>query len=484
MMEGVHVRDGGERHLDVGKCATAQARCGASESHIMNARTLCFTVLLLLASPLTAWCQQPDSPSGETLTLEQAVALALRDNRQVRNAALEVEKSADQLAAARTRRLPEFKFSVLGTQLLTPIDFRFEKGAFGTYPDIGPIPDKDTAISTPRRPTAVISGEINQPLSQLYRIGLNIKQLGIGREIASQQARLQQQTVINDVKRSYYAILQTQSALRAAEESIRLNQELDRVTGEYVLQRVALKSEHLDVKTRLAKSEYDALTLRDQLASQKEQLNQLLGRDVRTEFHVNPAPEVGGDEVDLVAARERALARRPEIQEARLKVKQAEVDRRAKKSEYIPDVSLTFRYLSPQNVNFVPRHIASVGVLVSWEPFDWGRKRRELAEKNNIIEQARIGLREAESVALIDVNSKYRKLQQARQLLGIGRLTQEAAREQARVMTNRYAAQAALLKDALHAQTSLVEADHQYQQALLSFWTAKADFEKALGGDQ
>jgi outer membrane protein TolC len=35
----------------------------------------------------------------------------------------------------------------------------------------------------------------------------------------------------------------------------------------------------------------------------------------------------------------------------------------------------------------------------------------------------------------------------------------------------------------LQAQSSLAEADRQYKQALLSFWTAKADFEKAIGAN-
>jgi outer membrane protein TolC len=40
------------------------------------------------------------------------------------------------------------------------------------------------------------------------------------------------------------------------------------------------------------------------------------------------------------------------------------------------------------------------------------------------------------------------------------------------------------LKDVLQAQTSLANADYDYQKALLSFWTAKADFEKAIGEER
>ena len=449
----------------------------------MSARTLCAVVCLLIAAPLPAHSQQADSTTVEILTLEQAVALALRDNRQVRQAGLEVGKFEDRIAATRTRRLPEFKLDVMAGQLLTPFDFRFEKGALGTYPDLGPIPDTTTTIRTSRQPTAVVIGQVNQPLSQLYRIGLNLKSLEIGKEIAGQRVRTQNQTIVNQVKRAYYALLQTNTTLQAASESIRLYEELDRVTGEHVLQQVALKSESLDVKMRLEQSRYEALTLGDQLASQKEQLNQLLGRDIRTEFTVTPVSQPSNYEVDLTAARERALAQRPEAAEARLKVQQAEYDRRIKKSEYLPDVSLSLTYLSPQSINSIPKQIASAGIMVSWEPFDWGRKKRELAEKSKTIDQASTSLRDTEERVLLEVNDRFRKVQQARQLVVIGRLAEEAAREQLRVRSNRYAVQAALLKDVLLAQTSLADAHSQYQQALHTFWTARADFEKALGDE-
>src|SRR5262245_645898 len=96
----------------------------------------------------------------EVLTLEQAVTLALGENRQVKSASIEVEKYSDRLAALRTRRLPEFKFTTLASQLLTPMSFTFEQGAFGSYPGIGPITGKTAEITQPRRQTFYINGHV------------------------------------------------------------------------------------------------------------------------------------------------------------------------------------------------------------------------------------------------------------------------------------------------------------------------------------
>jgi outer membrane protein TolC len=50
-----------------------------------------------------------------------------------------------------------------------------------------------------------------------------------------------------------------------------------------------------------------------------------------------------------------------------------------------------------------------------------------------------------------------------------------------RVSVNKYKLKAALLSDALQTQATLADTDYQYQQALLAFWTARAEYEKAVG---
>lgn len=423
--------------------------------------------------------------ASEVLTLDQAITLALRDNRQIKSSQLAVGKVDDQRASARTMRLPTFNLYVLGSQQLASLNFTFNRGVLGTYSGVGPIPAQTTTLSTPVRPTAVIIGSVTQPLSQQHRIRLNLDQLKLSKAVAEEELRQQEQTVANDVKQLYYGIVLSQSAIKTNEHSVALYRELERMTDEYVTQQVALKSQSLEVKTRLARTEYDGLNTRNQLAAQKEQLNNLLGRDIRTQFEVSPVLEPTTFEMDLPAAQNRALDQRPELKEARLKVKQADLDRRIKKSEFIPDVSLGLNYVSPRNFDdFVPKNFATAGVVVSWDIFDWGKRNHELDAKRKTIEQAQAALQETESKVLIDVNTKFRKLQQTKQLLRVARLVQDTARENLRVAENKYKLQAVLLSDVLQTEASVADADHQYQQALLAFWTAKAEFEKALGQDK
>ena len=283
------------------------------------------------------------------------------------------------------------------------------------------------------------------------------------------------------MKQAYYAILRTQSALASSEENLKFDRELDRTTEQYVTEKTALKSDSLDVKAKIAQEEYNNLMLRDSFTSQKEQLNDLLGRDIRTDFSVAELPEATIIEANLDAAQAQALSARPELAEARLTVQQAELNRRITKTQYIPDVSLAVNNLSLTNVNLLPSNVAAAGVLVSWDPIDWGRRRHQLASASKTIEQSKNSANETEAQILVEVAAKFRKLGETRALLHATTLQRDAEREKLRVVMNQFEQKTALLKDVLEEKTSLESVTDQYNQASLSFWTAKADFEKSLG---
>ena len=435
-------------------------------------------VLLLVIGSVEVFSQERTSQPNETLTLDQAIALALRDNHGIKIARLAVEKSDNEISAAKTFRLPSLHAYSLFSGNLAANEVKVPNLTSTLFPGLGPF----FSLNVERKPTALIGAAVIEPLSQQYRIGLQIKLERLSREVAQAKLRQQQNETIDQVKKAYYAVLQTQSGLSSLQEALKSYRELDRITGDYVVQQAALKADQLTVQTRLARVQYEELELTSRMATQKEQLNSLLGRDVGAAFEVTGTPEFVSFQADLTEARRVALEKRPELQQARLLIQQATLDRRIKKSHYIPDVSAGFTYLTARNFSdAVPKNFANVGVAVTWEVFDWGRKKNELAAKDKAIEQANAGLKETEDQILIDVGDKLRKVQLAGQALRVARLSEDSAKENLRVSTGRYKFQAVLLSEVLQSQASLAEASHEYQQALLTFWTAKAEFEKALG---
>ncbi len=153
---------------------------------------------VLLAIPIAAWSQQVPSASVEVLTLEQAITLALRENHLVRNAELAVGKAGDALAATRTLRLPSTHLYALVSQQLVKQDSSPDNPLSNIFPGVGPF----FSIGLPRRPTATVAGLILQPLSQQYRIGLDIEQARLARYVESEKRRQVRQSAVDEVKRS------------------------------------------------------------------------------------------------------------------------------------------------------------------------------------------------------------------------------------------------------------------------------------------
>jgi outer membrane protein TolC len=450
---------------------------------IMKSKYLLLIITIAICSSAIPSLAQQAAPEIPLLTLDDAVSTAVNNNRIVKNSVLEAEKFDFRVSTMRTRRLPQFQFAVLGGQLLHSFDFTFEPGVFGTYPNVGPIPSKDTKIRSPSRFTTYVTGAFDQPLSQQYKIGLGIRVTELGRDIAKEDVRAERQKIAAGVRSAYFELVATQAGVDAAREAVKTLEEAKRVTAEHEAQKTVLRADVLEVDARLSKAQYDLSVAENGLATQHEYLNQLMGRNVATPFRVNPLPEEDDTTLTLEAARERAAYTRPEIRTAQLKEKQANYDRRLAKAEYIPDLSLSLRYQGLDNVKVLPANVATAGFLLTWEPFDWGRRHNQVVEKTKTVEQARNGLRETESQIAVEVGAKYRKWKEAALLLKATRTGHEAAAEEFRVTSNKYKEQAALIKDLLQAQARSSETEFQYQQALSSYWSALAELRKAMGDE-
>ncbi len=434
--------------------------------------------LVVFAAGISAG-QEASSPS--VLTLEDAIRLAVANNRTLKIVSLEVDKSKWQIAEVKTKRLPSFSGTVLGSQLLNEVSFNFPAGAFGNIPGVGPFPTTDTKITTPRQPVAYVMSQAKQPLSQLYKINLGVRAQELSAKIAGEKARAERQSLIKDVKQAYYAILQSESELEAAEANVKQYQELDRVVLQRVSQEAALKSDSLDVKAKFANEKYKLVQLRNTLDSRKEYLNNLLGRDIRTEFETEKVPVASFEEVDLKLAQSRALEQRPELKQAELSMRQAAYDRRMAKADYIPDVGVAFNYSSNFNIDVLPRNMTSIGFELKWEPWDWGRRKDVVNQKKVTETQAQTQLHELQAQVLIDVNTRFRKLEESRMLISVAQSERDAAQQRLREVTNKYGEQSVLLSDVLQQQAKAASASDDYQQALLGFWSAKSEFEKSLG---
>src|SRR5256884_2919833 len=300
---------------------------------------------------VAALCQfqfaMAQSNGATVLTLDEALLLARSNNRDLKQFGLEVGKQREALGEAKTHLYPRFDTSVLAAQLLAPLDFTIRKGQFGTFPGTGPIPGSNTDLHTPARPIAIASVTATQPLTQLIRIHLSAADQRLKVDAAQLSFDQREQKLADDVRQSYYQVLQSQIQYESQQSVGKYLEELLQLTERRFSQHAVLEAERLSVKAELAKATYQLTTIEDRLADGKEVLNHLLGRSVQTEFSVEPVPATLPEQENLPAARATALEHRPEIKLAANRVHQAELATKSEKTHYIPDVSLQASYFSP-----------------------------------------------------------------------------------------------------------------------------------------
>jgi outer membrane protein TolC len=416
---------------------------------------------------------QEHSGDVPVLSLSQAVQIALEHNRPVTMARLDIDKSKWALAQTKTKRFPAISTYLFASGDITSPTFNFPAGSFGF--------DKPQKFKLSSGVTGYASVQAAQPISQLYQIHLAIREQELSVDYSGEQYKGKRQSVAASVKQAYYAVLQTESALEAQQAMVKQYEETDRVTQDYLAKESVLRSDSLEVKAKLAQSQYQIIQLRDTLDTQKEQLNELLGRDIDIPFQAEPVPPMTAAEMDLKAARQTALERRPEVKEAEIDTHRADYDRKLSRAKYIPSVGAAIHYLDPINTEILPQNILSAGMELTWDPFDWGGRRDEVKQKDVSVQQSRYQLQETKAQVTLDVDNSFRKLDESRSMLAVAQAGKDAANEKLREVNDAYKHSAVLLRDVLQQQAAVANADHDYEQSLLAFWNAKALFEKALG---
>lgn len=437
--------------------------------------------LSVIVYTLPARAGETEQGKPETLTLEEALSIALSNNLSVENAVIEVNKAGDLVKAAKTKLYPEFNVGAYESYHLTNEAFTFKKGAFGDFPVIGPIPAETTKITTTPDFTTFLNASVAQPITQLYEIWLYVKQRKVEQSLYEEELRAKQQEVAEYVKKEYYNILKSESSLAAEREKIIFLRELYELVNRYVAVGRALESESLEVKARLGKAEYDEFKTKNDMATEKEKLNKLMGRDIDTDFTVTPVSGAEPVVINPVEAGEIAIEQRPEVNAAELGIKFAENEVDIKKSKYIPEVGIQLEYTANLDVELLPENTSTVALFAKWEFFDWGRRQAEIAEKKKEVIQAENRLDESMSDVLIDVNSKIRKLEESAALIDVAEMEQAAAKERLRVTMNKYKVESAILQEVLEAESSLEEKNKDYQEAVLEYWNSRAELEKAMG---
>lgn len=424
----------------------------------------------------------PNLRAAEVLTLDAALDAAARNNRAVAIAKLGQQKSSLEVNVARTRRWPVFSANVLASQSVVRSGLTLERGILGDYANVGPIPGRTTTLNVPRRPSAIIYATAALPLSQQYRIGLGIEMAKVGESAAAQNAQVQELDAAVQVRTLYLSILQLHSRRRSLESTRTFLERLQIEVANNVAQKTALTADLSLVKAQIAEVELGLVKLRDPIESQRAELNRLMSRDPDDAWEpVEVVPEDPAA-AELPELQAKARAQRPELQLAALQTKKAGLDARMKNAERIPDLNLSYTSLTTANLSStLPSGLGFAGFQLTWDGFDWGRKRTEVKVKRLALRQAELEQADVAARIQTEVGHRHRRVAEAKSEVRTAAAVRQAAEDALRVTTDRYRQKEVLLSDVLKARAAVTDAEARGAIAQLSLATAQAELKRALG---
>jgi outer membrane protein len=394
-----------------------------------------------------------------TITLKGAVQEAAVSNRDIKKAQSEVSRFKWDYVASQAARLPNLRvISYLAQQTIT-----------------------NTIV--PRQADAFVFASFLVPVTQQYKLGLEARAVKLGREIAAYKLEQEVDDTKAKVKASYYKLVLDQSQLASIAVSIKYLTELGITVGNRVKEGNALKVDAMQVSAKLSKARLDETKARNNFQIDREKFNHLLGRNLQNNVSVETIPQPDDLELNIHESEQRALANRPEIRAADARMKQIHLEKRIRLAEYIPNVSIGAVYISLPGFNnqALPKNIFAPGIFINYNAFDWGRKAFLAKAQTKNEQAASLNLDSIREEVLIDLHSQVNKLTEARQSIKTTEFARDVALEELRVSMNRYKYTSEKLADVLADQSTLADANNSYHQSLLSFWEAKAEFDRAVG---
>ncbi|MHC9540693.1 MAG: TolC family protein [Vulcanimicrobiota bacterium] len=424
---------------------------------------------------------------GPLLTIGEALTIALKGNREIQTAALSVGRGHDAVKAAQSAKYPIVSVVARNINYGTPENFYIQPGVLGTFPVLGPLPSTRQAISSVSGTNNFYSLDILQPVTGLYKVNNMVGVQKMNLDIEKEKERGQRQSVISNVKTEYFSMLDTMNARIATADNTAFLTDFLRVVKDRFTQGKVLRTEVLQVESQLESSRYQETSLHDQLLSQKEKFNILLGRPIDTPFSVmlpdDFQKECEGSE-DLADLRRTADTQRPELLQRHYRVRQAEYQREVERYEWYPEVGLFATYTRQSNSGLLPADIGIFGIQARWTALDWGRRSALVSSDTKAIEQARKQVEQTRDQVQAEVNAAYRRLVALKSLREARKTAFDASEENLRVTVNRHKSQLALTRDVLQAQAQAAEARRQYEKSKLDYASTKAELDRIVGRDR
>ncbi|MFZ0063348.1 MAG: TolC family protein, partial [Pyrinomonadaceae bacterium] len=249
--------------------------------------TVLSLILLSLGAPRSVLAQSEDvatvepgvtAGSGQTLTLTQAVEIALAKNPLTRVTAAGRQLADAQLAGARATRMPLLQASDSVTTSNNPVF------VFGSLLEQGRFGPNNFLIDSLNNPNALtnfrVGLSVRVPIFDQRQSKARIDVAKLGQQQADHQTELVAQQIRFEVLKSYYGVLLAQSRVLVADEAIQIGTaDLKRIRDRFETGFV-VRSDLLAAEVQLSEFRQQKIQALGELAIARAALNTALGLPV------------------------------------------------------------------------------------------------------------------------------------------------------------------------------------------------------------
>jgi outer membrane protein len=424
------------------------------------------------------------SAHAESLSLDQCVTIALKENPETAVANLEVDASLSQRQSAKGAWGPRLRLDASAQRW----DSEFSASLFGLVAKACPAPTCNQDIlntQLPLRPqyTWSVGATLVQPLASLWTVREANELAKLGVDVAEIKRRSAQRDVAYQVTEAYYRLLQAKRLADVAEKSVeQISAQVKRAHTFFERGAVA-RNDVLRAELGLAAAQQRLIQAKGGVTLARGRLATLMGR----------APDSEIDGVDLVGepaveapvaatqAEQQAVESRFEIRELAAHIGQAETSVRMAKSKMLPQVNAVANYTRATSSLLGLPKSWFIGATASWDIWEGGSTYNAIGESKVRFAQALASKRKAEDMIRLDARTALVGVTTSAEALDVAKHAVEQAEENFRIEQRRYESASNTSFDVLDAETQLTTARGQHQAAIYDYVIAQSNLARAMG---
>ena len=472
----------------------------------------------------------------QVLSLDSCRRLALDNNKQLRVARLKQEVAANTHKAVATKFLPKVEalggyeftsreISILSGQQkttlsnignivvgqmknnMTPIMTEFAQGAAlssqqaaalgNVAPQIGASLAHSlnevgqhvrNAFNTDTRHVFMGAVMVRQPIFMGGGLIAANRLAALGEQMAAENLEGQQQTMIYDVDRAYWAVVSLRQKQRLARQYLTLVEQLDSNVYKMIANGVATRADGLQVDVKVNEAEMTLTQVNNGESLARMCLCQLCGLPIDSEVKLSDEDEIPTalSYVDDAFNLETAWENRPELKMLRTMVGMSEQKTRMERAAFLPQVALTAGYLTtnPNVYDGYERRFAgawNVGVVMRIPVWNWMEGSYKVRASRATTAMAEIELSDIKEKVELQLNQSSYKLTEAVKRMKVAEKNVQRAEENLRCANVGFQEGVMQSTDVMAAQTAWLNARTQQIDAIIDKKLAQTDLQKAMG---